>query len=123
MFNIIHDCDETYNYLEPLHYLVHGSGLQTWEYGAQYALRAYAYLLLHWPAAAAPALLLGTAKGAWGSDGVRRWGRDAPSAACPPPERSVLVPPYNCRKAGRLLPPQSDAGPGIRRHRAVALQV
>lgn len=27
-FNIIHDCDETYNYLEPLHYLLHGSGMQ-----------------------------------------------------------------------------------------------
>lgn len=30
--NIIHDCDETYNYWEPLHYLIHGYGLQTWEY-------------------------------------------------------------------------------------------
>jgi hypothetical protein len=30
--NIVHDCDETYNYWEPLHYLIHGYGLQTWEY-------------------------------------------------------------------------------------------
>lgn len=30
--NIVHDCDETFNYWEPLHYLVHGSGMQTWEY-------------------------------------------------------------------------------------------
>jgi hypothetical protein len=30
--NIVHDCDEVYNYWEPLHYLVHGSGMQTWEY-------------------------------------------------------------------------------------------
>ena len=32
LVNIIHDCDEVYNYWEPLHYLVHGSGMQTWEY-------------------------------------------------------------------------------------------
>lgn len=30
--NIVHDCDEVYNYWEPLHYLLHGSGMQTWEY-------------------------------------------------------------------------------------------
>jgi alpha-1,2-mannosyltransferase len=30
--NSVHDCDEVYNYWEPLHYLVHGSGMQTWEY-------------------------------------------------------------------------------------------
>jgi alpha-1,2-mannosyltransferase len=45
--NIIHDCDETYNYLEPLHFLLFGSGMQTWEYSSQYALRSYLYLLLH----------------------------------------------------------------------------
>eukprot|EP00611_Tribonema_gayanum_P026482 TRINITY_DN6317_c0_g1_i2.p1 TRINITY_DN6317_c0_g1~~TRINITY_DN6317_c0_g1_i2.p1 ORF type:complete len:649 (-),score=169.20 TRINITY_DN6317_c0_g1_i2:49-1899(-) len=39
------DCDEVYNYWEPLHYLVHGSGMQTWEYAPQFALRSYAYLL------------------------------------------------------------------------------
>ena len=32
MFNIIHDCDEVYNYWEPLHYLLYGYGKQTWEY-------------------------------------------------------------------------------------------
>ena len=26
------DCDEVFNYWEPLLHLVHGSGLQTWEY-------------------------------------------------------------------------------------------
>ena len=31
-FNIIHDCDETYNYWEPLHYLIYNEGFQTWEY-------------------------------------------------------------------------------------------
>lgn len=40
----ITDCDEVYNYWEPLHFLVHGSGMQTWEYAPQYALRTYAYL-------------------------------------------------------------------------------
>lgn len=62
VLNIIHDCDETYNYLEPLHFLLYGSGMQTWEYSAQFALRSYLYLLLH-AAAAAPALLLGAARG------------------------------------------------------------
>ncbi|GLV41573.1 ALG9 alpha-12-mannosyltransferase [Carabus blaptoides fortunei] len=47
------DCDETYNYWEPMHYLVFGKGLQTWEYSPEYALRSYTYLLLH----ATPAFL------------------------------------------------------------------
>ena len=29
--NTVHDCDEVFNYWEPLHFLLHGSGLQTWE--------------------------------------------------------------------------------------------
>lgn len=53
--NLIHDCDETFNYWEPLHFLIYGSGFQTWEYSAANALRSYLYLLLHasvlWPAA------------------------------------------------------------------------
>ena len=43
----ISDCDETYNYWEPTHYLLHGSGFQTWEYSPVYALRSYFYLLPH----------------------------------------------------------------------------
>ena len=53
------DCDEVYNYWEPLHFLLHGAGgdaaaaaaattttsMQTWEYAPQYALRTYAYLV------------------------------------------------------------------------------
>lgn len=39
------DCDETYNYWEPLHFLVHGYGFQTWEYSPEFALRSYAFLL------------------------------------------------------------------------------
>lgn len=56
LFNIIHDCDEVYNYWEPLHYLMYGQGMQTWEYSAAFALRSWWYLLLHalagWPVAA-----------------------------------------------------------------------
>lgn len=43
----ISDCDETFNYWEPFHYLVYGNGLQTWEYDPEFALRSYAYLLFH----------------------------------------------------------------------------
>ncbi|XP_030040080.2 alpha-1,2-mannosyltransferase ALG9 isoform X1 [Manduca sexta] len=42
----ISDCDETYNYWEPLHYLVYGTGLQTWEYSPVYAIRSYMPLWL-----------------------------------------------------------------------------
>lgn len=29
---LVHDCDEVYNYWEPLHFLLKGTGMQTWEY-------------------------------------------------------------------------------------------
>ncbi|GAV91922.1 Glyco_transf_22 domain-containing protein [Cephalotus follicularis] len=45
--NIIHDCDEVFNYWEPLHYLLYHSGFQTWEYSSQFALRSYLYILFH----------------------------------------------------------------------------
>ncbi|KAG6546793.1 hypothetical protein Mapa_011739 [Marchantia paleacea] len=45
--NIVHDCDEVFNYWEPLHYLVYKSGFQTWEYSSEFALRSYLYLLFH----------------------------------------------------------------------------
>ncbi|QQP41455.1 Mannosyltransferase, partial [Caligus rogercresseyi] len=35
----ISDCDETYNYWEPAHFLLYGKGFQTWEYSPVYALR------------------------------------------------------------------------------------
>jgi alpha-1,2-mannosyltransferase len=45
----IMDCDEVYNYWEPLHFMLFGSGHQTWEYHSDYALRTYAYLVpLEW---------------------------------------------------------------------------
>lgn len=46
-YNLIHDTDETYNYWEPLHFMVHGAGFQTWEYSPIYAIRSWAYILLH----------------------------------------------------------------------------
>ncbi|KAJ2172567.1 mannosyltransferase [Coemansia sp. RSA 353] len=43
----IQDCDEVYNYWEPLHFLQFGAGKQTWEYSPQYSLRSYAYLHIY----------------------------------------------------------------------------
>jgi alpha-1,2-mannosyltransferase len=68
--NPIADCDESFNYWEPLHFLLHGSGMQTWEYGGQYALRPYLYILLH-RALAEP---LGALTGARRQGGVGRGG-------------------------------------------------
>ena len=45
LVNVMGDCDEVYNYYEPLHYLLFGFGFQTWEYDERFALRSYAYLL------------------------------------------------------------------------------
>lgn len=47
LWSIISDCDETFNYWEPLHYLLKGTGFQTWEYSPEFALRSYSYLWLH----------------------------------------------------------------------------
>lgn len=44
IFLYITDCDETFNYWEPTHFLHHSKGLQTWELSPQYGLRSYAYL-------------------------------------------------------------------------------
>ncbi|KAJ4456550.1 hypothetical protein; 2-mannosyltransferase ALG9 [Paratrimastix pyriformis] len=41
------DCDETFNYWEPTHYLMYGTGFQTWEYSPEFGLRSYGYLLPH----------------------------------------------------------------------------
>ncbi|CAH8869653.1 unnamed protein product [Trichobilharzia szidati] len=53
IFNILNDCDETYNYWEPLHFIStwgDGGGFQTWEYSPSFALRSYLYLwLFGWP--------------------------------------------------------------------------
>jgi alpha-1,2-mannosyltransferase len=47
LFSPIQDCDETFNYWEPAHYLSHGYGLQTWEYSPTYGLRSWLYIALH----------------------------------------------------------------------------
>ncbi len=51
MCSSVADCDETFNYWEPAHFMLYGSGFQTWEYSPQFALRSYLYVLVH----AAPA--------------------------------------------------------------------
>ncbi|WAQ87472.1 hypothetical protein PtA15_8A376 [Puccinia triticina] len=47
MYSSISDCDETFNFWEPTHYLVHGKGFQTWEYSPDYAIRSWFFVLLH----------------------------------------------------------------------------
>lgn len=52
-FNLVWDCDEVFNYWEPLHFILYGNGFQTWEYSPVYSLRSYLYIYLHalplWP--------------------------------------------------------------------------
>ncbi|VIO95102.1 Plasmid Maintenance Protein containing protein [Brugia malayi] len=52
MWSIISDCDEVYNYWEPLHLFLYGTGFQTWEYSPVYAIRSYLYILMHYGPAA-----------------------------------------------------------------------
>jgi alpha-1,2-mannosyltransferase len=66
MYSNIDDCDEgasalaflyhrftvmfvVFNFWEPLHFLHRGAGFQTWELSPVYALRSWAYILLHLP--------------------------------------------------------------------------
>ena len=47
---IISDCDEVYNYWEPVHLLSASTtpkAFETWEYAPQYAIRSWAYIALH----------------------------------------------------------------------------
>ncbi|KAG7099645.1 hypothetical protein E1B28_001471 [Marasmius oreades] len=48
MYSNIDDCDEVYNFWEPLHLLDQGHGFQTWEVSPKYAIRSWAYILLHY---------------------------------------------------------------------------
>ena len=65
MYSNIDDCDEgefalqsvtffynrvflVYNFWEPLHFLEQGYGFQTWELSPKFALRSWAYILLHY---------------------------------------------------------------------------
>lgn len=63
LVNLIHDCDEVYNYWEPLHHLLYGWGYQTWEYSAEFALRSYWYLDLHYAWLKPWTALLGRGRG------------------------------------------------------------
>jgi len=54
LYSNISDCDEVFNYWEPMHFLVERFGKQTWEYSPDYAIRSYGYLWLH----TIPALVL-----------------------------------------------------------------
>ena len=42
--NHLDDTDEVHGYYEPLHFLLFGRGLQTWEYSPAFSLRSYAFL-------------------------------------------------------------------------------
>lgn len=46
--SVISDCDETFNYWEPLNLLLRGFGKQTWEYSPEYSIRSWAFLLPIW---------------------------------------------------------------------------
>ncbi|KAF9584545.1 mannosyltransferase [Lunasporangiospora selenospora] len=46
-YSNISDCDEVFNFWEPMHYLQYGTGLGTWEYSPVYAIRSWAYILAH----------------------------------------------------------------------------
>ncbi|KAG8052980.1 hypothetical protein GUJ93_ZPchr0001g30992 [Zizania palustris] len=60
--NLIHDCDEVFNYWEPLHFLLYRSGFQTWEYSSSFALRSYLYLFIHGLLAGPASLIFGEHK-------------------------------------------------------------
>lgn len=46
LFDIFPDTDEVYGYWEPLHYMMKGVGMQTWEYSPKFAIRTYAFIAL-----------------------------------------------------------------------------
>lgn len=74
-YSLIPDCDEVFNYYEPLNLLLRGFGKQTWEYSPEYAIRSWGYLLLFSPAGGVRALQrlggsLGGAGGSLGGAGV-----------------------------------------------------
>ncbi|EIW67903.1 hypothetical protein TREMEDRAFT_44918 [Tremella mesenterica DSM 1558] len=62
MYNVIADCDEVFNFFEPLHYFQYNSGFQTWELSPEFAIRSWAYVLLHWPLAYIGPKVLGLGK-------------------------------------------------------------
>ncbi|KAJ7103211.1 glycosyltransferase family 22 protein, partial [Mycena belliarum] len=66
MYSNIDDCDEVFNFWEPLHFLDHGYGFQTWEVSPEYAIRSWAYIALHlFPARLSKLLLTGDKRAAF----------------------------------------------------------
>ncbi|KAJ6469635.1 glycosyltransferase family 22 protein [Mycena vitilis] len=66
MYSNIDDCDEVFNFWEPLHLLDHGYGFQTWEVSPEYAIRSWAYIALHMlPAKLSKLLLTGDKRAAF----------------------------------------------------------
>ena len=49
LINHIDDTDETFGYWEPLHYLLYGTGMQTWEYSPEFAIRTYGFVSFLYP--------------------------------------------------------------------------
>ncbi|CAO3593897.1 unnamed protein product [Absidia cylindrospora] len=47
LYSVIQDCDEVFNYWEPVHYLLEGYGFQTWEYSPRYSIRSWAYIFIY----------------------------------------------------------------------------
>jgi alpha-1,2-mannosyltransferase len=47
MYTNIQDCDEVFNFWEPLHFLDKGRGFQTWEVSPEFAIRSWNYIMLH----------------------------------------------------------------------------
>jgi alpha-1,2-mannosyltransferase len=46
-YSNISDCDEVFNYWEATHYLLKGTGFQTWEYSPTYMIRSWVYPVLN----------------------------------------------------------------------------
>ena len=44
-YSLVSDCDETFNFWEPLNFLLRNFGKETWEYSPEYSLRSWAFLL------------------------------------------------------------------------------
>ena len=47
IYSNISDCDEVFNYIEPLHYLLFKIGFQTWEFSPEFAIRSWSFPLLY----------------------------------------------------------------------------
>ncbi|EKM61384.1 glycosyltransferase family 22 protein [Phanerochaete carnosa HHB-10118-sp] len=62
MYVNLNDCDEVFNFWEPLHYLSRGHGFQTWETSPMYSIRSWAYILLHYLPTRIPLYMYGPEK-------------------------------------------------------------